>query len=193
MRFFSYLSLDFLFVVLASGACLADKLKGAPVSQNYTFGPLQCFYKQSQAHIPETVFECNLNKKSVFKLKFGAEEIISSNDNRFIMGLSNSGRHKVDFWIVDSSGSKIVESNFYNKRIHFCDMTISAVRHWYKKGSKPKFIVKNGKLVDVVLVGCDGKKVSLSNISKFAVKDIKTQRKRNSSFLEKIKNFFAIN
>ncbi|MCY4524311.1 MAG: hypothetical protein OXB84_06195 [Halobacteriovoraceae bacterium] len=165
----------FLILEILAASPLLAKILYKPVFKDYFWKKLKCTYQETYQGIQDVMnypptmkiaFSCHSGRKNVFSHNLGAQEIFSSNDNNFIIGLSNLIRHNYAFWIMDHKGNILARTRFdKSKDLHFCDMTINS-NVWYNQGITPKFIIKNNQLNDVIVQGCDKKNIPLSKISK---------------------------
>jgi hypothetical protein len=94
----------------------------------------------------------------------GFEELFSSEDNKYFLGVSNSGLIR-DAYIVFDNDGKILKREQQEEgggKIKYCNTSITVVRHWYdSKKPEVKFNTIFGKLWSVLINGCDGKRISL--------------------------------
>jgi len=112
------------------------------------------------------ILSCSRGSEALFTVADFADYVAASDDGRYIVGLSNRGSENA-FWIRDSHGKVIKRKTHflgthYCLGIHYCSESVTNVREWFD-GKHPdvRFQFKDGKLVQVVVRGCDGKDLRL--------------------------------
>jgi len=92
----------------------------------------------------------------------GFERLFASSGNDYFLGVSNSGLINDAFVVFDRRGKVISREPHDSRDIYYCTMSISLVRMWYDESNPGvEFNVVDGRLVEVSIKACDGKRLSL--------------------------------
>ncbi|MCC7441517.1 MAG: ankyrin repeat domain-containing protein [Bdellovibrionales bacterium] len=167
---------SFVPVIVALAACLsvashADSwLPGGPTRKPYKFGDLDCVAtsepKEEDSRYSRYEFKCSRGGQEVFrKPGRAAAEIVSDPNHRYLVGVSNHGLDPLRFWITDSTGRDIALNN--GTGIEYCEQSISLIRVWHLHPPKIDLLIEDTQLIDVMVMGCDRKALSLREITPF--------------------------
>lgn len=127
-------------------------------------GQIAC--RQEVRQCTKMILSCSRGAEPLFTVEDFADYVAASDDGQTIVGLSNRGSENA-FWIRNSHGKVIerkthVPGPHYWRGIHYCRESVTNVREWFDaKVPDVRFQFKDGKLVQVVVRGCDGRDLYL--------------------------------
>jgi len=91
----------------------------------------------------------------------GFEQVFADAENRYFLGVSNKGLTRTA-WVVFDRAGRIIKAQAHGAGTKYCQMSVSLVRTWYdEKKPEPQFKVEGGKLKEVSLRSCEGKRIAL--------------------------------
>jgi hypothetical protein len=94
----------------------------------------------------------------------GFSEVFADSENRYFLGVSNLGLVGTA-WVVFDHNGKILNQQKHGDiqtPLKYCRMTITIMRQWYdEKQPEPQFKVEDGKLKEVSVRNCEGKRIVL--------------------------------
>jgi len=90
----------------------------------------------------------------------GFDKVYADADNRYFLGVSNRGLVKAA-WVVFDRDGRIIRHQPHG-RMKYCRMSVSLVREWYyEKKPEPEFKGGGGKLQEVSVRDCEGRRIVL--------------------------------
>ena len=133
---------------------------------NFVFGTVRIVLHYDSTHntlYPDYSVKILDHDKQVAELKgLGFIEIFASPDNRYFLGVSNSGLTKTAYVVFDAHGKILKHRPHGSPGIRYHAMSVSLVRQWYDaKNPTVKFAVTDGTLKDVTINDPDQKPLSL--------------------------------
>lgn len=155
---------------------LADSwLPGAFDKDNtYKIGDLDCRLTVKELRPkngwekPKGIFSCKKNSTPFFeKQNFGADNIIASDDGKYILGTSNTALHNYAFWILNDEGRVIATMKHDRTEISYCKRSITLLRTWTHQSPNPSFSIRNGRLEDISIKSCSNSIISLNKLATF--------------------------
>jgi hypothetical protein len=169
-----------LFMIMAAqNLSFADtwKLPAGKEETKFNFGNLTCSVIRTVKteiidNIPDYTFQCYEDGKILFKKEgYGADVVEASKGGKFLVGISNNGLVRYDYWVIDKKGLTITESFRGSKfdpnkesRISYCKLSKTLQREWFDaKNPGIAFQVKRNNLIDVTVRTCKGRRISLLN------------------------------
>lgn len=161
------------YLLTLSSIVLADKwhLESNKITK-LIFGKLYCEAHSNPTNavrFPKKKLECFQNEKVEFEKNLGAERFYVSKDGEYLLGVSNSGLDDNAFWIIDSKGNDIIKRTHRQEKYDgrtgiYCGLSITLDRTWVSKDPRPEFTFNNDKLIDVKVISCRRKSISLFDI-----------------------------
>jgi len=131
------------------------------------------------------ILSCSRGAESLFTVRDFADYIAASADGQYIVGLSNRGSENA-FWIRDAHG-KVIEQKTHGSGphhwsgIHYCQESVTNVREWFDKADPAvRFQLVDGKLTQVLVRSCDGKRPSSAEVNRARESATESQCPRGS-------------
>jgi hypothetical protein len=160
-----------IFLVLLGLAAHADDWSLTPEVKNtpYQFGETRVvlhYDSMTNRQYPEYTLKVFRGKTLQAEHKgVGFEQVFAEKENRFFVGLSNRGLTRTAWVVFDQEGRIIREQRHDIVAMKYCRSSITVVREWYDK-EKPevRFKVEGGKLKEVSVRDCQGKRLLLLEV-----------------------------
>ena len=127
-------------------------------------GQIVCRQEVRECH--KMTLSCSRGAELLFTASDFADYVATSDDGRYIVGLSNRGFTNA-FWVRDPNGNVIAQKSHvrgphYWSGIHYCAESVTNIREWFDPiHPNVRFHLKNGNLVQVTVRSCDGKDLQL--------------------------------
>ncbi len=157
-------------VILLSTRAFADRLPwtafyGGP--RTLRAGKLECIQEvRTLATAPYTKMSltCSREGKMLFVANDFADVIAASDDGQYVVALS-SRPYVNQFWIRNALGKMLDYRSPWSGPNHFTGVHYCVTGGWFSKTQPDiKFQIKDGKLMQVTVNGCDGKEIRLPGL-----------------------------
>ena len=149
-------------IACADSWCLKPEVKDT----DYVFGDTHLvLHYDSTANSKYPSYSLKIKNKEKLVAQhdgIGFQRVFASDDNKYFVGVSNSGLMKHAYVVFDRDG-KILKAQPHDLReVKYHEMSVTLTRRWCDlKNPDVKFEIADGVLRDVTIMDCRGKRVAL--------------------------------